>query len=74
MNKLKYQNKSDSYIELKYYECLNYLNSLNETLDYLPVNSILGRMGVIASINAQQVKLDVLRAEMNKRGLLSNDN
>lgn len=67
--KFSLESKSDDYIKNQYKECLSYIDSLNKTLEFLPVQSVLGRLSINMTIKRQQVKLDSLKREILKRGL-----
>lgn len=67
MGKLIYKNKTDGYLEKELIEARNYLVELYDILNYLPVKSILGRMGTLASIRATEQKIDAIEAEQKRR-------
>lgn len=62
-------NKSNDYIKNQYKECLSYIDSLNKTLEFLPIQSVLGRLSINMTIKRQQIKLDSLKREILKRGI-----
>lgn len=64
-----FENRSDDYIRNQYSETLHYLNSMNESLKYLPVQSVLGRWAINATIIKEQKRLDALQIELDRRGL-----
>ncbi len=69
MAKNKLENRSDDYIKNQYSDTLHYINSMQESLKYLPVQSVLGRWAVNATIVREQKRLDSLHSELKRRGI-----
>lgn len=63
------ENKSDDLLKNQYKECLGYIDSLNKTLEFLPSQSVLGRLSINMTIKRQQIRLDGLKREILKRGI-----
>ena len=73
MSKLIFKNKSDEYIKKELIDCYSYLSALYDALEHLPVKSLLGRMGTLASIKATREKIEMLESEQKRRGLREAD-
>lgn len=66
---MKYKKMTIGELKSEILKCKQNINNYNEALNYIPINSVLGRMSIDFSIRYENKKLEKLNNELQQRNV-----
>lgn len=70
---MKNKNLSDDELRFEISDIKEYIAELYYILSLMPEKTLLGRLSLKATINQQQRRLDKFESELNRRGILDDN-